>query len=224
MAGHTRESPSLPLWPLPLCAALLPLFVTHLAWWLSARAGRIPICNAYLDGCLSISRAARHGLGNDLFRLLMLPAATLQALCWIVAAVWLRRETQRRVATLPWLGVISGAAMVAYATFLGSEGAIYRLLRHYGTIAYFGGSGLALLVALRALWHKGGRQKNALLVLALGMLAIGLTSVGVTIAFDEPLRDRARNILEWHLGLWLTAVYLVLAWLWRNERWRLTPY
>ena len=39
-----------PLWPLPLLAALLPLFVTHLAWWLSIRDGYIPLCNPYWDG------------------------------------------------------------------------------------------------------------------------------------------------------------------------------
>ena len=31
-------------------------------------------------------RAARHGWGNDLFKLLMLPCAALQALCWLVAS------------------------------------------------------------------------------------------------------------------------------------------
>ena len=220
-----RDPVSLPVWPLPLLAAVLPLVVTHLAWWLSVRDGLVPSCNAYLDGCLSISRAARHGLGNDLFRMVMLPSATLQALCWIVAAAWLRRERGRVALSLPWLGLAAGAAMLAYATFLGSEGATYELLRRYGTIVYFGGTGLALMVMLRALWPGGDfRARRALLVLALAMLSIGMASVVVDVVVEtEARRDAWRNVLEWHLGLWLTAVYVALAWLWRRERWWLAP-
>ncbi len=222
MARDPHASGSFPLWPLPLLAGLLPLLVSHLAWWLSVRAGLVPVCNAYLEGCLSISRAARHGLGNDLFRMVMLPAATLQALCWVAATAWLRRDTPGAAPTLPWLGLLAGAALVLYATFLGSEGQAYELLRRYGTVLYFGASGLALLVALRTLARDPRAPAyRGLLVIAFGLLAIGLGSVVVAYVVDDPKqRDDWRNVLEWHLGLWLTAMYLLLAWLWRRERLR----
>ena len=35
------------------------------------------------------------------------------------------------------------------------------------------------------------------------------------------LRDRWENALEWHLGLWLTAMFAVLAWRWWRERVRI---
>src|SRR3546814_1971991 len=92
--GMDRSVPtfrSLPLWPLPLLAALVPLLAAHLAWALSLRADLIPACNPYWDGCVSISRAARPGLGNHLFRLAMLPCAAVQVLCRLAAAHWLRR-------------------------------------------------------------------------------------------------------------------------------------
>ncbi len=88
----------------------------------------------------------------------MLPCATLQTLCWVVAAAWLRRDVPGAVPTLPWLGLAVGIALMLYATFLGSEGRTYELLRRYGTVIYFGGTGLALLVALRAL----SRNRSAL--------------------------------------------------------------
>ena len=225
MGHHARDFASLPLWPLPLLAAVLPLLVTHLAWWLSVREGLVPGCNVYLDGCVSISRASRHGLGNDLFRMVMLPCATLQTVCWVVATAWLRRDTPGATPTLPWLGLAAGMAMVMYATFLGSEGRPYEVLRRYGTVIYFGCSGLALLTMLRAMSrNRGSPAYRALFVIALGMLAIGLASVAIAYAVEEPgLRGAWRNALEWHLGRWLTAIYLVLAWLWRRERWRLVP-
>jgi hypothetical protein len=208
---------SLPLWPLPLLAALLPLLAAHLAWWLSLRAELIPACNPYWDGCTSISRAARHGLGNPLFRLAMLPCATLQVLCWLAAAHWLRRATGNPVRWLPWLGLLAGIFLGLYAAFLGTGGGIYGTLRSYGVTVYFGATYLALLGVLRVLARQRPRPMvyRGLLLVAMGFMAIGLASViaGYVVA-DPRQNDRWSNILEWHLGLWLTAMFAVLAWDW----------
>src|SRR3546814_17911298 len=91
---------SLPLWPLPLLAALVPLLAAHLAWALSLRADLIPACNPYWDGCVSISRAARHGLGHHLFRLALLPCAAVHVLCWLDAAHWPRPDPGNPVLAL----------------------------------------------------------------------------------------------------------------------------
>lgn len=216
-----RPHSSLPLWPLPLLCASLPFVAAHLAWWLSMEQGLIAACNPYFDGCASISRAARHGLGNHLFRMLMLPAATLQALCWLATAQWLRRDSDR-MRTLSWLGLIAGAFLAVYATFLGSEGKVYELLRRYGVYLYFGSTYLALLFTLRALSHRPKVSAyRPLLVVAIGFMAVGLTSIGVSYAVtSEALRDRWENVLEWHLGLWLTALFMTLAWFWWRERLR----
>jgi hypothetical protein len=213
----------LPLWPLPLLCAALPFVAAHLAWWLSLADGLIPACNPYLDGCVSISRAARHGLGNHLFRMAMLPAATLQVLCWIAAAGWLRGRLGVASHALPWLGLVAGAFLALYATFLGTEGDAYRLLRSYGVKLYFGASFLALLLLLRAMARAGRPAGHRpLLGIALGMLAIGLASVAREYAvLDDAANDTWGNVLEWHLGLWLTAMFAVLAWRWWRERVRI---
>lgn len=223
MGDSLHARPGLPLWPLPLLSALLPFVVTHLAWGLSLQAGLIPACNPYLDGCVSISRAARHGLGNDLFRMVMLPSATLQALCWLAVALWLRRKAPGAARLLPWLGLLAGVFLALYATFLGSEGAIYQVLRRYGINVYFASTYLALLVVLRVLSRRPQAPGyRPLLAVALGFMAIGLVSIAVsyTVA-DAGLRYRWENVLEWHLGLWLTALFAVLAWRWRRERLRI---
>ncbi|HEY0662278.1 MAG TPA: hypothetical protein VGD21_13270 [Lysobacter sp.] len=214
---------SLPLWPLPLLCALLPFVAAHLGWWLSTEQGLIAACNPYLDGCASISRAARHGLGNHLFRMLMLPAATLQALCWLAVAQWLQRDGDP-VRVVSWLGLVAGVFLAVYATFLGSEGKVYELLRRHGVYLYFGSTYLALLFTLQVLSRRPKVPiYRALLVVALGFLAVGLTSIGASYAVtSEALRDRWENVLEWHLGLWLTALFVTLAWYWRRERLRCT--
>ena len=184
---------TLPLWPLPLLAALLPLLVAHLAWWLSMRDGLIPVCNPYCDGCVSISRAARHGLGNQLFRMVMLPCAVVQVMCWIAATLWLRRETGSAVRVLPWLGLVAGVFLALYAAFLGSEGRIYELLRRHGIQMYFGCTYLALLVVLRTLSGQSvpSPAYRPLFAVAWGFMALGLTSIAVSYMVDDPQsRDR----------------------------------
>lgn len=212
--------PGWPLWPLALACALLPAVAAHLGWWISTAQGLIPACNPYVDGCVSISRASRHGLGNLVFRMLMLPAATLQALCWMAAAAWVQGADER-VRWPAWLGVVAAVALLLYASFLGSDGRTYELLRRYGIYFYFGCTYLALLAVLRRLPRPAGAYAP-LTTVAGGCLAFGLASVIVRYAVpDEELRDRLENLLEWHTALWLTASFAVLAWAWRGERLRL---
>ncbi len=59
-------------------AGLLPAVASLAAWGLAMNAGLVPVCNPFLDGCVSISRAARHELPNHVFRALMLPARALR--------------------------------------------------------------------------------------------------------------------------------------------------
>lgn len=224
MDAMPRPSGGLPLWPLPLLCALLPLLVSHVALWLSLRHGLIPVCNPYLDGCVSISRAARHGPGNDLFRMVMLPTAALQVFCWLAAAQWLRgRAASAR--WLPWLGLVAGLFLALYATFLGSEGAIYQAMRRYGITMYFASTFLAWLTLLGGLSQQSPRPAGYLpsLVIALGYMFLGLSHLAVRFATTDPaLRYRWENVLEWQLGLWLTAMFSLLAWTWWREGMRVS--
>lgn len=209
---------SMPLWWLPLALALVPVLAVHLAWWLSLRAEHIPDCIPYLEGCTSISRAARHGLGNHLFRYFMLPCAAGQALFWFAVTGWLRAQGRRVGLALPALGLLAAIFLGLYATFLGTEGDVYRLLRRYGVTVYFASTYLALLLALRATARPAIAPHRALLVVALGMLVLGvLSTIATATVSDEALKDRIENVLEWHLGAWLTAMFLVFAWRWRRD-------
>ena len=138
------------LWPLPLAAGLLPALASVLALALAMHGGLVPVCNPFIEGCVSISRAARHDLPNHVFRSLVLPAAVLQALAWLVQARALAlaapQAMQRSARALAVLGVAAGIALVLYGSFLGTEGQVYRWLRRYGTVVYFGGTCLAMLL------------------------------------------------------------------------------
>jgi hypothetical protein len=142
---HTNRD----LWPVPLLAGLLPFVGAVVAYRLSVRLGLVPDCNLFFDGCVSISRAARHDLPNILFRALLLPAAVLQAICWLLSPGWLRTlgaAPDRWQRALPALGVAAGVFLVLYGTFLGTEGAGYRWMRRYGVVFYFGLTCIAMLI------------------------------------------------------------------------------
>lgn len=224
----TREPGALPLWPLALVAGLLPLVATVLAASLSMQQGLVPTCNPFWDGCTSISRAARYELPNILFRALMLPAATLQALVWVAVARWLMQcgAAGRGVAWIAPLGVVAGVALVVYGSFLGTEGPVYRWLRQYGTVVYFGftclnllltGNAVQALVRVRRLFMPRWLE-HAMVALASTLVLLGLGNALVAAAFGEPLKGRVENVTEWWGALIFVLGFCAIAAMWWRER------
>ncbi|HEV8647593.1 MAG TPA: hypothetical protein VGR01_18705 [Burkholderiales bacterium] len=217
-----------PLWPLPLIAASLMVIAAVSAWWISVAHDYIPYCNPFVDGCVSISRAARHGLGNHIFRALMLPSATIQGATWLLCAAWLARSgaTGRSLRWLPWLGIVAAIFLVVYGTFLGTEGGMYRWLRRYGTVVYFGFTYVCILIAtghIRRLVRTGAlavpaRMDVMLMILAGVTMLVAIAHVFVAPMLEEQLKDRLENVVEWYIGLSFTLFFLALAWLWRHAR------
>ena len=214
---------SRPLFLLPLACAAIPSAAIGIAWWLSVRAGLIPDCIPHLEGCTSISRAARHGTGNVVFKFAMVPCAFLQGWVWIVARRWIRTRhpLPGAGASLAALGVVAGVALALYATFLGTDGAIYQWLRRFGIVFYFGATFLAMVVFTQRLAELRGERPVARTMLALCavLLCLGLASVAARgLAEDPELRDRIENMLEWNMATLLVAWMLALAFLWRRMR------
>lgn len=215
------------LWPLPLVAGLLPVIASVAAFWISVAQEYITACNPLVEGCVSISRAARHGLGNQVFRALILPAATLQAITWLLANHWLTSlgAGGRSMKWLAVLGVFAGVFLVLYASFLGSEGDAYRWLRRYGVIVYFGFTYMSMLIVAARLHHLVAhvglhlpvRLDIALLLLLAAILLMGLFNYFARpMLADASARDRIENLLEWYSGLGFTVYFLALAWVWRR--------
>ena len=210
-----------PLFLLALACALIPSGTVALAWWLSVRAGHIPDCIPHLEGCTSISRAARHGTGNVVFKVAMVPCAFLQGWLWTLAGQWLRarHSAPGAGASLAALGLVAGIALALYATYLGTDGAIYQWLRRFGIVFYFGSTYLAMIVFTQRLGELRLERPVARLMLALcaALLALGLASVAARgLAADPELKDRIEDMLEWHMATLLVAWMLTLAFLWRR--------
>jgi hypothetical protein len=229
MATARYERGEWPLWPLALVAGLLPALASLLALAIASHAGLVPACNPFIDGCVSISRAARHELPNHLFRALVLPAAVLQALTWLAAAQsltqWGGAAFKRNAVTLALIGVAAGVALVLYGSFLGTEGPTYRWLRRWGTLVYFGGTCLALLLQARALQRLHAlralqlprRHERVLLLLLACVVLLGLFNALAGWWADAALQDRIENATEWWGALGLTLGFVTLSALWREQ-------
>lgn len=204
-------------WWLPLAVAVVPAVVTHAALALSIAHGHIPACVPYLEGCTSISRAARHGVANSLFQSVMLPMALAHAFNWWLAARALASVLpgSRAVRALRPLGLVAAVALATYTVALGTEGDFYRWMRRFGIIFYFGCTYLAQLAfqsALARVEPRPGLAQQGMRAILLALLAMGLASTAVTHAVpDEDFKNAIENILEWHLGALMTAWFLLMA-------------
>ena len=219
-----RHAPAWPAWPLPLLAGVLPLVATLAAYTLAVRLGLVEACNPFVDGCVSISRAARHDLPNHTFRALMLPAAALQALCWLLCGAWLRTlgaAPTRKLRALPWLGVAAALFLVLYGTFLGTEGEAYRWARRYGVVFYFGGTCIAMLIVSGAAHGPAllaPRLARVLLAPCMALPLLGLANAVAPLLYVDESQAVLQNSTEWWGGLIFTLFFVALAWLWRVTR------
>lgn len=214
------------LWPLAVLAGLLPVVAVALAFPVAVGEGHFAACNPLIDGCVSISRAARHGLANHLFRAVMLPAAVLQGAVWCLCTAWLRSigaPTGRFVRWLPWLGVATALFLILYGTFLGTEGVWYRWMRRYGVVFYFGLTCILMLVVGGAV-HDAARATGRLrrtarlmLVLCVCLPLLGVVNSLAPLAIADPVRlDHFENATEWWGGLVFSLFFGLLAVAWRR--------
>jgi len=220
-----RRTADWPAWPLPFMAGLLPLAATVLAYGLSIRLGIVEGCNPFFDGCTSISRAARHGLPNHLFRALVLPAAALQAICWILCGTWLRSvgaAPKPALRALPVLGIAAAVFLVLYGTFLGVEGPAYRWMRRYGVVVYFGATCISMLIvsdAVHRLAPARSSSAKALIAFSVALPLLGLANAFAPLfGLDQRELAAVQNSTEWWGGLLFTLFFFALAWLWRTSR------
>ncbi len=188
------------------------------AYIVSATDGYVPWCVPFISGCDSISATGRHGWGFFVFKATMLPAAALGAIYWYLCGIWLRAcaSASRADTVIVALGIAGAMFLALYVTFLGSDGDVYRLMRRYGTVGYFGCTFLAqLLYSRRAQLLTGNSALARTKVwLGLGMLIGGIVFAGIANLAAE--KEAIQNVSEWLFAAGLTG-YPALTWLmWRQ--------
>lgn len=187
---------------LALATGLWPIVAVHVAYLISAQAELVPWCFPYLDGCTSISRAARHGAANIWFKLSMLPYCLLLARYWQQAACL---APAPRLRAMRVLGLVGALFLAIYVMALGIEGEFYQWMRRYGITVYFSFTMLSQMLLASVL---RGRAPG-LVALCAVMLVLGLASL--PLQYGAVDRDVAVNALEWSYALLMMLGFLATA-------------
>ncbi|WP_028080332.1 hypothetical protein [Solimonas soli] len=195
-------------------SAGVAFLAVHLAYALSVCAGFVPACVPYVDGCTSISRAARHGTANLVFKTLMAVDIVLLAFYWRGLAAALRRvrpDAPKRVRAVLMLGLLAAVFLALYAGFLGADGRFYQWLRRYGITVYFAGTVLAEMIAATLLEGLPGLRRApraALVLLCAALLGLGLASIPLRAVDDD---GSLINVVEWWYALLMIGGYVAVA-------------
>jgi hypothetical protein len=222
---------------LALFVTFLPLFAVNAAYIISVNAELVPRCIPYIEGCTSISRAARQGDAIFLFRASMIVHAVLLMWYWRFAQCWLNKlrieqaisRGKRSAQIMCWLGVVGAFFLILYADYLGSSGGFYRFMRRHGVLFYFTLTPLAQLIMVSQLYKlkklapdldiKFGVLRYQLGILLL-MLLMGLISVLLGYLYGSSFERE--NIIEWNYATLLTAYFAGSVLMWKNLRWKLS--
>ncbi len=207
---------------------LLPLLAANGAYLLSAYEGLIPWCIPYVDGCTSISRAARSGNSIFLFRASMIVYSVLLILFWIYSRHWLNLlvgHTTKIAHIIFWLGLAGMISLIIYIDFLGTTGEVNRFMRRHGVMIYFTLTPLAQLLMLNQHYNILSKMPGASinqkalkyqLVILILMLIIGVISILINVTGNKT--DETENIVEWNFSLLLTLYFAGQFFIWKDYR------
>ena len=219
---------------LAIIVTLLPLIVTNLVFLISAYEGNVPWCFPYIDGCTTISQAGRSGSSIFVFRAIMIAYAVMLIWLWLYVKQWLdmlNGHKTRSASIIMWLGIIGALFLMVYIDFLGTEGEINRFMRRFGIIIYFAFTPFAQLLLLKQHYRIVARSKGSLpeqlkvpvLQIQLGLLLEILVMAMVSIVLDMigMKTYKVENIVEWNIAILMTLYFGVLAYIWRDFKYRL---
>ncbi|MEN8727106.1 MAG: hypothetical protein ABF276_03995 [Sulfurovum sp.] len=216
---------------LALIITILPLLISNVVYLLSAYEGFIPWCIPYIDGCTTISKAARSGDSIFIFRATMIVYGVLLIWFWIYVRQWLDQlygHTTKVAHIILWLGVIGAIFFIVYIDFLGTTGEVNRFMRRYGILIYFTCTPIAQILLLRQHYnilpslHKGILKPKILhyqLVLVVLILFIG--SISAALDNMHIKTYESENIVEWNIALLMQLYFLGIYFIWKDYKYYL---
>lgn len=214
--------------PIALASWLLPTAAVVITYWISASQGQVPTCIPFIEGCTSISGAARRDPSIHVFRAMMLPTATVIAAYWLLVRAWLGHLGDRGRAR-DWItavGVIGATFFVLYIVFLGTDGRAYEFMRRYGVTVYFAFTALAQLALAARLYRLPAETQagigrgliRAKVGFGAAMLLLGLANIPAANFFPELPLD---NVIAWNFALLMHGYFGLTAIAWHRAGYRI---
>jgi hypothetical protein len=211
---------------LVLLIIILPLLASNTVYLLSAYEGFIPWCIPYIDGCTTISQAARSGNSIFIFRATMITYAVLLIWFWIYVQQWLNLlygHTTKVARIITWLGITGAIFLIVYIDFLSTTGEVNRFMRRYGIMIFFTFTPLAQLLLLKQHYNVlpslpgvVGRYRvlQSQSVVLFLMLLIGFISILLDVL--QIKTTESENIVEWNFSLLLNLYFIGMIFIWKD--------
>jgi hypothetical protein len=197
---------------LALIAFLIPAIAVSFSFYFSTMGGYIEACLPMIEGCTSISRAARSGNSLYFFRILMMPAAVVIGLYWIGYYQSFAEYNNKILKSLLISGVIGALFLILYVNFLGTDGSIYRFMRRTGVIFFFAGTSLAQLLQVyfqETIKHKLNPAQLKLhqyqLLVCIVLLVICFLHIIASLMHNGA---NLGNISEWNFAIFSNLFFL----------------
>lgn len=216
---------------LALIITILPLFVSNIVYLLSVYEGFNHWCIPYIDGCTTISKAARSGDSIYLFRATMIAYGVLLIWFWVYVKEWLDMlygQVTKSSRVILWLGVVGAIFLIVYVDFLGTTGEVNRFMRRYGIMMFFICTPLAQILMLRQHYNILPSLPEEILkpkvlhyqfFVVMLMLIIGAIS-GI-LDLTQSKTYESENIVEWNFSLLLNIYFIGMIFIWKDYKYHL---
>lgn len=211
---------------LVLLIIILPLLASNTVFLLSAYEGFIPWCIPYIDGCTTISQAARSGNSIFIFRATMITYAVLLIWFWVYAQQWLNLlygHTTKVARIITWLGITGAIFLIIYIDFLGTTGEINRFMRRYGIMIFFTLTPLAQLLLLKqhynvlpSLPDVVGRYRVLQTQSVVLFLMLLIAFISILLDVLQIKTTESENIVEWNFSLLLNLYFAGMIFIWKD--------
>ena len=210
------------IWPIPFVLGVLAIIAGNVSFILSVNEGFVETCFPYFEGCTSISKTGRQGLSFIVFKLIILPVMTLLSIYWLLSYNLIKNSIEVNKLTLKIMitsGVIGSIFGIIYASFLGSEGNIYQLLRRFGIYFFFLGTYLSQVLEVYLLF-RSKKNHNSIYLKIMKFLSY---LIGLVIVFSIPIYglieedDWLENVLEWNITLLIFIYFILVSLFWKEK-------
>ncbi len=212
---------------LPLITGFAPIFAVHVSYLIGIRAGILPACIPYIEGCISISATGRYPPSSFLFKSIMMPEAILLVAYWLFSVAWLRslsRTADRsdKVGTsIAVFGVAGALFLIVYVTFLGNQGPVYDFMRRFGVYLYFLFTVVAQLILIGKVMSVSSSLRipgvvtitKIQLAVTLIPFALGVLNVVLKAILEDAVA--LERIIEWIFALLMHTYFLLSYFSWR---------
>ena len=184
--------------------SLLPFIAIHLSLILSIQNDFLDFCYPYVDGCYSISRAARQPYSITLFKILMIISAGF------LFFLWQRIFNKEKNKSPILIGKIGSLFLVIYVVALGNDGFIYEFMRRIGVFIFY-------IFTLTSQWIFTFSQGIKRTKFSININLLKFTSFSQILLFILAIPffliikndGSIENIFEWWITLFITIWFFV---------------